>query len=148
MALFILFHGCWLAGNHVGCVECDGVHGLHPSSGCAALAVLQEPVGPAQGALICAVHCFFFSPRCGLLKGQTLLELLIVSWVCRWFLCTLQIDLPPSAGGVDDLGLTLATTEFGVIVAAVADESIAEQQGLVIGDCIVQVCAASASSLL
>lgn len=51
----------------------------------------------------------------------------------------LQIDLPPIIGGMEELGLTLATTEFGVIVAAVADECLAEKHGIVVGDCIVQV---------
>ena len=41
---------------------------------------------------------------------------------------------------MSDLGTILATSEFGVIVAGVTEGSRAADTGILVGDCIVQVC--------
>ena len=51
----------------------------------------------------------------------------------------MQVDFPWSTSGkISDLGTILATSEFGVIVAGVAEDSLAAQAGICVGDCIVQ----------
>jgi hypothetical protein len=49
------------------------------------------------------------------------------------------VDLVCGPDGIDDLGLVLATSEFGVIVAGVTEGSVSSRADIHIGDSIVQV---------
>ena len=52
---------------------------------------------------------------------------------------SIQLELPISTGGFEELGLELATSEFGVIISGITEASPASHEDISVGDCIVQV---------